>query len=123
MRVIAFSTLALAVAVTTALVRPARADKQDFTVVNSTGYTIDSVYVSPHSSESWGEDIMGSNALIDGNGVNITFDHPTSVCNWDLMVKYSDGDKAEWGNLNLCSISKVTLFWDKSKNTTHASVE
>jgi hypothetical protein len=38
-------------------------------------------------------------------------------------VKYNDGDTAEWGNLNLCNISTINLFWDKSAGTTRAVTE
>ncbi len=99
---------------------PALAGDQDFKLVNKTGYTIDEVYVSRTSSKSWGNDIMGRGTLEADASVNITFNAPDSVCNWDLKVKYDDNDTAEWSNLNLCNISTVTLFWDRKNQTTRA---
>ena len=101
----------------------AEAGQQDFTLLNRTGYQIDEVYVSRSSSRNWGGDVMGSDALEDGRSVNITFNAPDSVCRWDMKVKYSDGDEATWNSLNLCNISKVTLFWDKKKEVTRAVTE
>ena len=37
----------------------AQASDADFSLRNKTGYQIDEVYVSGHSSKSWGRDIMG----------------------------------------------------------------
>lgn len=104
-------------------VQASRAGQQDFSLVNRTGYQIDEVYVSRTSSRQWGNDIMGRDALDDGQGVNVTFTAPDGVCNWDLKVKYNDGDEATWKSLNLCSISKVTLFWDKKSEVTRAVTE
>jgi hypothetical protein len=99
---------------------PALAGEQDFKLVNKTGYQIDEVYVSRATSKSWGKDMMGKDALANNESVDLSFDAPDSVCKWDMRVKYSDGDTAEWSNLNLCSIETVTLFWDRKNQTTRA---
>lgn len=88
------------------------ASDADFKLVNKTGYQIDSVFVSRASSDSWGKDIMGKDALGDGEGVNITFPHGGSACKFDIKVKYNDGDTAEWGNVDLCVYETISLFWD-----------
>jgi hypothetical protein len=88
------------------------ASDADFKLVNKTGYQIDSVYVSPASSDSWGEDIMGKDALPDGTVVNITFPHGGKACKFDIRVKYNDGDKAEWTDVDLCEYEKISLYWD-----------
>lgn len=122
------SFLALAclpVLAASALLAPgtAQAADQDFAVVNRTGHQIDSIYVSPVSSQNWGEDVMGKDALGDGETVNITFPNKTDACNWDLKVKYNDGDESTWTNVNLCRISKISLFWDRRSNQTRAQAE
>jgi hypothetical protein len=91
---------------------PAFASDADFKLVNKTGYQIDSVWVSAHSAGSWGHDVMGKDALGDGEGVNITFPHGGGHCHYDIKVKYNDGDEAQWGDVNLCDYEKITLFWD-----------
>ncbi len=94
------------------------ASDADFKLVNKTGYQIDEVYVSPASSDSWGADIMGKDAVPDGASVNITFPHGGKACHFDIRVKYNDGDKAEWTNIDLCEYEKISLFWDGKQ--THA---
>ena len=84
----------------------------DFQLVNRTGYQIDSVFVSPAASNSWGNDIMGRNAVPDGTTVNITFPHGGKACKFDIRVQYNDGDKAEWTAIDLCEYEKISLYWD-----------
>lgn len=99
---------------------PAFAGEQDFKLVNKTGYQINEVYIGPLNSNDWGDDIMGSGALAEDSAVDISFNSPSNVCKWDMKVKYDDGETAQWTNINLCSISKITLFWDKKNQTTRA---
>ena len=87
------------------------ANDADFKMVNRTGYQIDSVYVSCASSKAWGGDIMGRDALADGESMNISFPHGGAACNFDIKVGYN-GDSAEWGGVNLCQYSTISLFWD-----------
>jgi hypothetical protein len=117
MRTLSMSLLAGALALTSFV---AYASDADFKLVNKTRYQIDEVYVSKHSSDSWGRDIMGSDALGNGESVNITFPHSGNACHFDIKVVYHDGDKAEFDDVNLCDYDKITLFWDASKQTTKA---
>ena len=39
------------------------AGKQDFILHNETGVDLHSVYVSPHSTDNWQEDILGRDTL------------------------------------------------------------
>jgi hypothetical protein len=93
------------------------ASDADFTLINKTGYQIDDVYVSPTKADEWGKDIMGKDALADGEKVDIVFPHGDGKCKFDVKVKYNDGDTAEWGDVDLCEYSAITLHWD-GKNTT-----
>jgi len=102
---------------------PAEAGDQDFTLVNKTGYDIAQVYASPVKSDTWGEDIMGSDILADGASVKITFAHEASACHWDLKVVYTDKETAVWRSVNLCKVSKITVHWNKDSGETTASEE
>ena len=92
--------------------RIALASDADFKLVNKTGAQVDEVYVSKHSSDEWGKDILGRGALSDGEAVDISFPHGGSACHFDIKVKYQDGDTAEWGDVDLCQYEKITIFWD-----------
>ena len=93
------------------------AGKQDFLLVNKTGVDIQEVYVAPHGSEEWQEDVMGKDMLVSGQSVKIQFERQIKGKVWDLKVVDKDGKASVWQNLNLTEISKVTLHLDGSKAT------
>lgn len=94
--------------------------KQDFTLVNKTGYTIDKVFVSPNSSNDWEDDVLGRDVLSNGENIHITFSRGTQTCKWDLKVVYDDGESAEWSNVDLCQISSIAVSYDRSTGRTWA---
>ncbi len=93
----------------------ALAGKQDFSLTNATGYTISEVYVSPSSSGDWEEDVMGRDILDDGETVKITFSAKEKTCQYDIKVVWDDGDEAFWNGFDLCTVSRVTLYWDNGR--------
>ncbi|ARO54412.1 exported protein of unknown function [Methylorubrum extorquens] len=97
--------------------------KQDFTLVNRTGYQIDEVYVGPVNQSHWGQDVMGKDAIANGDTADITFNGGSNACKWDIKVVYNDGDESEFRGVNLCDVSKVTLFWNRSAGETRFVVE
>jgi hypothetical protein len=98
----------------------AMAGDQDFTLVNATGYQIDSVYVSASNTKDWEEDIMGRDALGDGEAVDITFSSGTRGCKFDLKAVYSDKEEAVWTGFDLCTVSKITLYYNSNTGATTA---
>ena len=114
------NAIPLAAAMLAASFGIASASDADFTLRNKTGFQIDEVYVSRHSSSNWGRDIMGQDALDDGDSKKITFPHNSSACIFDIRVKYNDGDTAEWGSIDLCKYEKISLFWDAKRQVTRA---
>ncbi|HYX28704.1 MAG TPA: hypothetical protein VE863_09060 [Pyrinomonadaceae bacterium] len=101
----------------------ARAGKQDFVLHNQTGVEIHSLYVSPHSSDDWEEDILGRDTLPSGESVKITFDDRDKHVHWDMKVTDKDGNSLEWYDLNLIEIEEVTLHWDSAKGKGWADIK
>lgn len=99
----------------------ATAGAQDFTLVNATGVEIDKVFISPHSSDDWEEDILGQDTLPTGEKVDIKFHRAEKAPLWDLRIEDKQGHSIEWENLNLLEISKLTIDYKDGKAT--ASVE
>jgi hypothetical protein len=81
----------------------------DFTLVNRTGATLKAVYVSPHDSEGWEENVLGGDEMFSGESVGIGFDPRADAAAWDLRVEAAGGQSAEWKNLDLRRISRITL--------------
>ena len=101
-------------------VAPATAGAQDFTLVNSTGVEIHAVFISPHDSDDWEEDILGQDTLPDGDTVDIKFNRAEKAPMWDLRIEDSKENSIEWENLNLLEISKLTLTYKEGKATAHS---
>ena len=95
----------------------------DFVLVNKTGYTLDSVFVSPAKSNDWGEDIMGRDTVADGDEVSITFHPSVGHSVYGGQVVYDDGTQAVWPNLKLPHIDKLTIRYDKANDVTTATAE
>lgn len=93
------------------------AGAQDFTLVNATGVEIDKVFISPHNSDDWEEDVLGQDTLPDGQSVDIKFHRDEKAALWDLKIADKQGTSIEWPNLNLLEISKVTLNYKDGKAT------
>lgn len=98
--------------------------RQDFVLVNRTGYDISEVFVSPSKSDDWEEDVLGDDELENGNSTTIRFKRNTRTCLWDLKVVYSDDDSAAfWREIDLCRVSKITIRYNRSSNTSSADFE
>jgi len=109
-----------------ALAGPAAAQdaKQNFKLINKTGYELKALFVSPSKSEDWEEDVLGQDTLGDGQAVNVHFSAKVRTCKWDLKVVYSDDDSsAVWNNIDLCSIEKITIKYNRKSDTTSASFD
>ncbi|BAF90045.1 hypothetical protein AZC_4047 [Azorhizobium caulinodans ORS 571] len=98
--------------------------RQNFTLVNKTGYDIEKVFVSPSKSDDWEEDVLGKDTLDDGDSWEIKFHRATKTCKWDLKVVYSDDNSsAIWYDIDLCSVSKITIRYNRKSDKTTASFD
>jgi hypothetical protein len=93
------------------------AGAQDFTLVNETGVVIDKLFISPHGSNDWEEDILGQDTLASGEKLDIKFHRSQKAALWDLRIEDKQGHPIEWENLNLLEISKVTIDYKDGKAT------
>ncbi|GAT35499.1 hypothetical protein TSACC_3566 [Terrimicrobium sacchariphilum] len=116
MKRILFSLTVASVAMFTQ-VSSVRAGDQDFTVHNKTGVEIHELYVSPHSSNDWEEDVLGKDKLPDGEDLDITFSPKEKADEWDLKVVDSKGNSITWENLKLTEITDVTLYYKDGEAT------
>jgi hypothetical protein len=89
--------------------------KQDFTVHNATGVEINALYVSPHSTDDWEEDVLGKDTLASGESVDINFAPREKPALWDLKVTDNKGNSITWEKLNLLEISELTLHYKDGK--------
>jgi antitoxin component YwqK of YwqJK toxin-antitoxin module len=90
---------------------------QDFTIINKTGVTIHALYVTPHDSDDWGDDILGVDTLPNDESVDITFSRKERAKLWDLRIEDSKGAFIEWENFNLLEIKTAILYYKNGKAT------
>ncbi len=106
-----------AVSLTSSVAASSQRRVLDFTLVNSTKYTIVELYVSPANDDKWGEDVLGKDVLKPGEEVEITFSRGESTCMWDMKIVDEDKDEVEWEKFNLCEASEITLKYENGKAT------
>ena len=102
----------------------AQAQDADFTLINSTGYPLREVYVSPSKQENWGPDRLGDGILADGASKLFRFPKSQATCMQDLKVVYDDdGTSSKWEGINLCEIDKIRLRYNRQTDTSTATFE
>jgi hypothetical protein len=93
----------------------AHAGDQDFTLINKTGVEIHALHVSPHSSDDWADDILGADTLENGKSLEIKFSRKARAHHWDLRIEDEKGNSVTWENLDLTTISELTLHLKDGK--------
>jgi hypothetical protein len=84
------------------------AQEQNFTLVNGCDFVISYVYISPASSEDWGEDVLTVDVLGSGEECDIYFEGYDD-CRWDIKAVADDGSSAIWTGIDLCEYFVITL--------------
>lgn len=100
-----------------------RAADQTFTLVNRTGLTLTEVYVSPATSDEWGENGLGQGVLEKNDRIKIRFNRAEKACDWDLKVLDSTGASAEWTDFDLCQTSTILIYFNSATGETWAEYE
>ena len=67
------------------------------------------LYGSNVGSDSWEEDILGSDVLESGTSVNVNFDDGTGYCKYDLKAVFEDGDSVIKRGINVCTVGTWTI--------------
>ncbi|HBL13952.1 MAG TPA: hypothetical protein DD379_21670 [Cyanobacteria bacterium UBA11162] len=88
----------------------AHADHLDFTLYNESSKPIYYLYVSAARSDTWGQEILGSDVLYSGEYTRITFPTQTSEspCIYDIRVIFADKTTIQ-DRFNLCESDSVTI--------------
>ena len=102
------TSLLAAFAVTVSAALPAAALDRRVTIVNDTDFTIVRFYGSNKGSESWEENILGSDVLEPDSQVTIDFDDGTGYCKFDFRAEFDDGDVLIREDVNICEIGTFT---------------
>lgn len=95
-----------------------------FLLINGTAYPINSLQVSESLMNMWTKNELGAPPIKAGERRQVRFNAPTTFCQADLQVGFADGGApAIWQNLNLCTLSKIKLIYDRASGVTTASYD
>ncbi|GGG45504.1 hypothetical protein GCM10010964_36130 [Caldovatus sediminis] len=86
----------------------AQSDNPSFNIVNRSGQTINEIYVSAATQDSWGRDWLGQNVLPNGQSWPIRFRQGAECVN-DIRVVYANGNAEERRRVNTCAIAEVVF--------------
>src|SRR5215813_14324946 len=99
----------------------ALAQETSFLLINGTAYPISQLAVSPSLLNIWTPNVLRPPPLKAGERRQVTFNAPTSYCQADMQVGFADGGApAIWQNLNLCTLTKIKLVYDRASGITTA---
>jgi len=96
--------ICLAAAMFAVIPSPAFAEAGNFTVVNDTGAGISALSIRRTGTAQW-QPLAATPA--PGASSPVTFSDPD--CAFDLRATLAGGGSAEWGGVNLCGTSRLTL--------------
>jgi hypothetical protein len=80
----------------------------DFRLVNRSGRTIQQLFVSAATEQSWGADRLGQNVLPTGRSFTVTLPRD-GTCVYDIRVVYDNNTAAEKRRVNTCEVSDVVF--------------
>jgi hypothetical protein len=79
----------------------------DFTLQNRGQQVINEIYVSSARTNSWGNDLLGTNTLAPGANFAVVL--PAGQCVTDMRVVFANGQASERRGVNTCNLSEVTF--------------
>ena len=91
-------------------------DQRNVTVVNGTGYGIKFLGFNNPGDNEWSDNELPPNSVLpDGNGVYVKFNTADDGCKWNFKIEWADPGYpgVVWHDLDLCSVSTVTLKYDR----------
>ena len=108
-----FRVLILAAALMLISQTSALAGAQDFAIVNNTGSTIHHIFCSRADTNNWEEDVLGETGVIaPGEYATITFNAAERGQYWDFRVVFDNGADLYWEDIDLLSVSVITVNSD-----------
>ncbi len=111
----------LAVAAVFLAAGSAHAQETRFLLKNATAYPIDQLSVSMSQLNMWGPNFLRPPVIKAGEAREVSYKAPTDYCMGDLKVSFADGGApAVWQYLNLCTLDRISLHYDRMSGITTA---
>ncbi|MCA0305321.1 MAG: hypothetical protein LCH95_23220 [Proteobacteria bacterium] len=102
----------------------AAAQNTSFLLINGTAYPISTLEVSESLLNMWTKNELGAPPIKAGERRQVRFNAPPTFCQADLKVGFADGGApALWQNINLCTLTRIKLQYDRGTGLTTASYD
>jgi hypothetical protein len=82
---------------------------QDFTLHNDSGRDIHQLFISPDTSDNWGNEMLAGQILPSGGSADVELNSFGNHCVFDILVADRDGDTQEMYGVDLCYYSGVEI--------------
>jgi len=94
-------------------VKNSSAQALTYDVVNNTGVTLVDVYVTPHETEHWGNDILPNHVFENGMTITVTIpeDYGTT-CLFDMKITDAVGGHVTFTGIDACKLVKLQINGD-----------
>ncbi len=100
------------------------AQETSFLLINGTAYPISQLAVSESDFNFWTPNVLRPPPIKAGERRQVKFNAPTTYCQADIQIGFADGGTpAVWRNLNLCTLTKIKLAYDRGTGMTTASYD
>jgi len=87
-----------------ATVSQAEAVDRRVRIINETRFDLIEFYGSNVGTDSWEEDLLGSDILPAGRHFTVNFDDGSGYCMFDFLGVFEDGDEVIKRRVNVCQI-------------------
>ena len=85
-------------------------EEHNFTLINGMGVPLTHFYVGASTEEEWGEDILGTEVLANGEESEIDFSETADEgCEFDVKIVENNGKAWTVMNVDLCETSSITF--------------
>jgi len=98
---------AAAVAVAAPSALPAAAQTYTVRFQNYSGATVYRIYSSPTDNGSWRQDLLGSNVLYPGQGLDVIINNVYN-CYYDVMIEWESGYQ-QTDTFDLCTYNQYNI--------------
>lgn len=109
MKRIIIGATAIAAAFSFTIGAMAQTESVNFTISNDTEEVLTALHLSTPGTNSWEEDILGSDVVGSGEEVDVSIDDGLEGCEYDLRADFSDGTHIDVRGVDFCELEGETI--------------
>jgi hypothetical protein len=112
MKRVRLAIMAAVTAVSAFATSQAMADLRNFTLVNNTAWPMYLVYISEPDSPDWGREVLGRDQTLQPSRLTHISFTGGGGCVQDVRIVFSREVDLRWNRVNLCTVSRMSVWYD-----------